>query len=113
MERNQLMKVAELAHDGMARAVFPVHSNMDGDTIFALSSLSGERKQLRMTEQTVTDLVGLAAQEAIMKAIKNSVINAKSIPDYPAYNTEHHKCAVTFFIPFTVPPLGITVLLAT
>jgi L-aminopeptidase/D-esterase-like protein len=90
MERDQLMKVAELAHDGMARAVFPVHSTMDGDTIFALSSLSGERKKLRMTEQTVTDLVGLAAQEAIMKAIKNSVMNAKSIPDYPAYNAEQH-----------------------
>ena len=88
MERYQLMKVAELAHDGMARAVFPVHSNMDGDTIFALSSLSGERKKLPMTEQTVTDLVGLAAQEAIIKAIKNSVLNAKSIPDYPAYNAE-------------------------
>lgn len=70
------------------RAVFPVHSTMDGDTVFALSSLSGERKKLPMTEQTVTDLVGLAAQEAIIKAIKNSVLNAKSIPDYPAYNAE-------------------------
>ena len=56
MERYQLMKVAELAHDGMARAVFPVHSTMDGDTVFALSSLSGERKKLPMTEQTVTTL---------------------------------------------------------
>jgi L-aminopeptidase/D-esterase-like protein len=90
MERNQLLKVAELAHDGMARAVFPVHSTMDGDTIFALSSLSGERKKLPLAEQTVTDLVGLAAQDAMMQAIKNSVMNAASIPDYPAYTAEQH-----------------------
>lgn len=86
MDRRQLMKVAELAHDGMARSIFPVHTMMDGDVIFALSSLSGEHKSFPDAwSGTMTDLVGIAAQDALMKAIKNSILNAKSIKDFPAH----------------------------
>ena len=86
MDRRQLIKVAELAHDGMARAVFPVHTMMDGDTIFALSSLSGDRKEFpKAWSGTMIDVVGIAAQDALMKAIKNSVLHAESIEDFPAY----------------------------
>jgi L-aminopeptidase/D-esterase-like protein len=35
-------KLAQVAHDGLARAVRPVHSMFDGDTIFALSTAVGE-----------------------------------------------------------------------
>lgn len=74
MEKHQLAKVAELAHDGMARAIFPVHTMHDGDTIFALSSGSGEQKTFpHVWSGTITDIVGIAAQDALMKAIKNSV----------------------------------------
>lgn len=86
MERRQLMKVAELAHDGMARAIFPVHTMMDGDVVFALSSLGGEYKSfLGSWSGTITDLVGIAAQDALMKAIKNSILNAEDIEGFPAY----------------------------
>ena len=30
-------KVAQMAHDGLARAIRPVHTHFDGDTVFALS----------------------------------------------------------------------------
>lgn len=86
MDRIQLMKVAELAHDGMARAIFPVHTMFDGDIVFALSSLSGERKTFPKTWKiALTDVVGLGAQEALMKAIKNSIIHAKTIDKFPSY----------------------------
>ncbi len=35
-------KFAQVAHDGLARAIRPVHSMFDGDTIFALSTAVGE-----------------------------------------------------------------------
>lgn len=86
MDRRQLMKVAELAHDGMARAIFPVHTMMDGDVIFALSSLSGERKEFpKAWSGTLIDLIGIAAQDALMKAIKNSILQAKGIVGFPSY----------------------------
>src|SRR5699024_2124017 len=34
----QASKVAQVGHDGMARAVRPLHSMLDGDTVFCLSS---------------------------------------------------------------------------
>lgn len=83
----QLMKVAELAHDGMARAIMPVHTMMDGDIIFAVSSYNGERKNISyMNPLTQVDLIGMGAADALMKAIKNSILNAKSVDNFPSLN---------------------------
>lgn len=38
LTKAQARKVAAVAHDGLARAVAPVHSMVDGDTIFCLAS---------------------------------------------------------------------------
>ena len=38
LTKAQAGKVAAVAHDGLARAIRPVHSMMDGDTIFCLAS---------------------------------------------------------------------------
>jgi len=34
----EMRKIAEMAHDGMARAINPIHTMVDGDTIFAMST---------------------------------------------------------------------------
>lgn len=82
----QLMKVAELAHDGMARAVMPVHTMMDGDIVFAVSSYNGEKKDISyMNPLTQVDIIGMGAADALMKPIKNSIINAKSIDNFPSF----------------------------
>lgn len=85
MEKTQLMKVAELAHDGMARAIHPVHTNLDGDVIFAISSLNGERKLLpQISPLACVDMIGLAAADTLIKAINNSIIHSKSIDGFPS-----------------------------
>lgn len=76
MNKIQLMKVAELAHDGMARSIYPVHTNMDGDVIFALSSQDGERREPPLPDTVLVDLIGLAAADALYDAINNSVAYA-------------------------------------
>jgi L-aminopeptidase/D-esterase-like protein len=38
LTKAQARKVASMAHDGMARAIRPIHTMFDGDTIFALST---------------------------------------------------------------------------
>lgn len=74
LEKNQLIKIAQVAHDGMARAIFPVHTMWDGDVVFAISSHAGDQKLFsKKYLTTVTDIIGLAAQDALMKAIKNSL----------------------------------------
>ena len=77
LDKAQLALVARMAHDGLARAVYPAHTPSDGDTIFALAtgSHAGPINLLR---------VGALAAEATTEAIVRSVRAATSIPGYPA-----------------------------
>ena len=43
LDKAQLQKVAQMAHDGIARAVNPSHTLYDGDTIFALADRRNAR----------------------------------------------------------------------
>lgn len=70
-------KVAQMAHDGLARAVRPSHTMFDGDTFFALAT--GE------IDADVT-LVGAFGAEAVSQAIRNAVRFASSLADVRAYN---------------------------
>jgi L-aminopeptidase/D-esterase-like protein len=60
LTKAQAKKVAVMAHDGFARAIRPVHTMFDGDTIFALST--GEK----LADVTT---VGAVAADLIARAI--------------------------------------------
>lgn len=85
MNRDELMKVAELAHDGMARAIFPVHTNFDGDIVFAISPNSENSIESKLNRFDLVNKVGLYASNILIEAINNSIINAEGIKDFPSY----------------------------
>ena len=70
LTKEEANKVAQMAQDGLARAVRPAHTMYDGDTIFALST--GELK-------ADVNLIGAFAAEvfaeAIVRAVRNSFAN--------------------------------------
>lgn len=70
LNKAQLQKVAQMAHDGLARAVNPAHTMFDGDTIFALAT--GDKS-------TDTTLVGAHAAEMVAKAIRRAALQATSL----------------------------------
>ena len=72
----QATKVAQMAHDGLARCILPVHTMHDGDTIFAMAT--GE------VEASV-DLVGAIAAEVVSEAIVFAVKSARSCQGLPAW----------------------------
>ncbi len=78
LSKTEATKVAQMAHDGLARAINPVHLPMDGDTIFALST---ERVDYPNLSQ-----VGALAAEAMALAVTRAVLCAKGIEGYPAAN---------------------------
>ncbi|GLI50060.1 peptidase [Tepidanaerobacter syntrophicus] len=61
-------KVASMAHDGLARAIRPVHTMFDGDTVFCLSI--GDIK-------AEPSIVGILAAEAMAEAIISGIKNAE------------------------------------
>jgi L-aminopeptidase/D-esterase-like protein len=75
LNKNQVTKVAQMAHNGMARVINPVHTMFDGDTIFALAT--GEK-------EADVNVVGYMAQEAVAEAIIRGVQKAVSVPGYKA-----------------------------
>ncbi|MEN3333682.1 MAG: hypothetical protein V7641_3047 [Blastocatellia bacterium] len=60
LTKAQARKVAAMAHDGLARAIKPIHTMFDGDTIFALSTGS---RQVDVT------IIGAVAAEVVSRAI--------------------------------------------
>ncbi len=77
LTKAQATKVAQMAHDGLARAIYPAHTPADGDTLFALAlgSFEGEANLA---------VLGALAADATAEAILNAVRSASSAAGYRA-----------------------------
>ena len=60
LTKAECYKFAHVAHDGLARAIRPVHSMFDGDTIFALSTAAGELAEPELPDHLRTRSRALA-----------------------------------------------------
>jgi L-aminopeptidase/D-esterase-like protein len=77
LTKPQATKIAQMAHDGLARAIAPVHTPIDGDTIFALAT--GGR-----AESANVLAIGALAADAVAEAVVRAVRTARGIAGYPA-----------------------------
>ena len=75
--KEEVNKVAQMAQDGIARAVRPAHTMYDGDTVFSLA-----------TQQVSADVnvVGAFAAEVTAAAIRSGVHNAATLGGVRAFN---------------------------
>jgi L-aminopeptidase/D-esterase-like protein len=73
--KEETNKVAQMAHDGLARTVRPAHTMLDGDTIFALAT--GDHT-------ADVNIVGAFAAEIFSQAILRAVRAAKPVSGIPA-----------------------------
>ena len=64
LTKSEATKVAQMAHDGLARAVHPAHTMLDGDTLFALST---------GTKKADVSVIGAFAAEVMTQAILRAV----------------------------------------
>ncbi|WP_406832368.1 P1 family peptidase [Pedococcus sp. KACC 23699] len=74
LTKAECQKVSGLGHDGLARALHPVHTLLDGDTLFTLAT----------GEQPVPDLPSLhalmvAAGDCVTRAVAHAVLAATSV----------------------------------
>lgn len=75
LTKEQVNKLAQMAQDGIARAINPSHTMHDGDVIFALSL--GDK----ITDITI---IGSVAAEAVSNAIVRAVQKAETLAGIPA-----------------------------
>ncbi len=77
LTKAQAQKIAQMAHDGLARSINPIHTMFDGDTIFALGTgKSGKTGN--------PNLLGVMAAEAMALAVVRAARAARGIEGFPA-----------------------------
>ena len=77
LTKTEATKMAQMAHDGLARSINPVHTAYDGDTVFAAATAKSK---------TAVDVatVGALAAECLAQAVQSAVWAATGLPGLPA-----------------------------
>ncbi|HVB98213.1 MAG TPA: P1 family peptidase [Candidatus Dormibacteraeota bacterium] len=78
LTKTEMTKVAQMAHDGLARTINPVHTPWDGDTIFALATAT-------LKEPVNHGMIGALAAEVMAQAVLRAVASAAGIDGLPSY----------------------------
>jgi L-aminopeptidase/D-esterase-like protein len=78
LDKAQATKVAQMAHDGLARTIYPVHTPSDGDTVFAVATGA-------IPARANHGAIGALAAEVMAQAVLRAVMNARGIEGLPSY----------------------------
>ena len=76
-DKTQMTKIAQMAHDGLARTINPVHTLADGDTIFAVATGA-------ISTRANHGAIGALAADVMARAVVRAVMSARGIPGLPA-----------------------------
>ena len=79
LDKAQAQKVAQMAHDGLARTINPAHTMFDGDTIFTVAT-----GKTTSTKPVNVTLIGALAAEAMAQAVVRAIRAAKGIQNLPS-----------------------------
>ena len=82
LTKAEACKMAQMAHDGLARTIRPAHTMLDGDTIFALAT-GGHKVDVTTA--------GAFAAEALSLAVLRGARAAASAGGLPGLNTNGDK----------------------
>jgi len=82
LTKAQAQRVAIMAQDGFARAIRPVHTPFDGDTVFVLST-----GKIPLSAMPLIDIarIGMMSADCVARAITRGVYSAESLGIWPAY----------------------------
>ena len=86
LTKTEALRVAIMAQDGLARAIRPVHTPFDGDSVFALATglwpMPAERAPVLLR-------IGALAADCLARAIARGVFEAASLGALPCYRERH------------------------
>jgi len=69
LTKPQAHRLAQVAHDGLARSIYPVHTPMDGDTLFALGTgTSGQTADMMLLSTLAAEVTAMAVVNAVQAA---------------------------------------------
>ena len=80
LTRTQAQRLAVMAHDGLARALRPVHTPFDGDVVFVLATGEGPAPDAEAVAQA-----GMLAADCVTRAVARGVVEAETLGAFPGY----------------------------
>ncbi len=88
LSKAQVNKVAQMAHDGFARAINPVHTAGDGDTLFALATggNGGSNSSITLIGALAADVMATAIVRAVRAATALQGDGPTCLPHLPSAN---------------------------
>ena len=89
LTKAEARKVAQMAHDGLARAIRPAHTMFDGDTIFCLATCRRPLPEaagfIAWSQAQSVSEIGHAAAECTTRAIIHAVLQAGTLAGMTAF----------------------------
>lgn len=82
-------RIATMAHDGLARALRPVHAPVDGDVIFVVAT--AKRPLDRATRLLDVTRLGAMAADCVARAIGRGIYEAQSLGTAQSYRDRHRR----------------------
>lgn len=88
LTKAQALRLATMAHDGLARAIRPVHTPFDGDTLFALST---GRRDLGANPPLTLARLGAVAADCVTRAVGRAVWAAETLGRFPSFRERYRS----------------------
>jgi MYXO-CTERM domain-containing protein len=86
LEKAAAARMSGNAHDGMARAISPIHTLADGDTVFAVSTGTGTPLRINNPADGATlNKIFNAATDTLTRAIGHAILDATSVGGAKSY----------------------------
>lgn len=94
MDKSEITKIAQMAQDGLARAIIPVHTGFDGDTVFALTTgeinmsylINDTNGIFSNSEKENISIIGAEIANTLSRAIIHATLSAESVDNYLSYS---------------------------
>jgi L-aminopeptidase/D-esterase-like protein len=88
VDKAQLTRVAAMAHDGLARAIRPAHTSVDGDVVFALAVPQSDDRPVVAVHKwgpAAVSVVGALAADVVTRAVLDALLSAGASGGFEAY----------------------------
>jgi len=91
--KSQASKLAQMAQDGLARAIYPSHTMFDGDVIFSLATgcttLPEDEMRYDLSPNRAFSLLGACAADCFSRAVIHAILAADSIQGFQCYRERY------------------------
>jgi L-aminopeptidase/D-esterase-like protein len=93
LTKPQTTKAAQIAHDCIARAIYPAHTMFDGDTVFVVATGEaghhGEESSDKRDVDRALSLAGASAADIVARAIIHAILAAEGVDPYLCHRDKY------------------------